>query len=49
VLVENLRMVFSRYQQEPSPPLVRHVALRKSREGAEILCAEEKQLLADSF
>jgi hypothetical protein len=31
-------VVFSRYQQEPPPPLVQYEAVRQSRESAEVLC-----------
>jgi len=42
MLVKRLRVVFSGYEQEPSPALVRRDAVRKPGEGAELLCAAEE-------
>jgi hypothetical protein len=44
LLLKNLRVVFSGYQQKPSPALVRHDALRESGEGTEVLREEEGAL-----
>ena len=43
MLAGNLRVVFPGYQQEPSPPLVRHDELRESGEGAEVSYAQKKK------
>src|SRR5579872_3847304 len=40
-----MRMVFSGYEQEPSPALVRHDALREPGEGAAVLRTAEGRAL----
>ena len=42
MFLKNLRVVFSGYEQEPSPALVRHDAVREPGEGAALLCAAEE-------
>ena len=42
MLVKRLRVVFSGYEQEPSPALVRHDNLWEPGEGAAVLQAAEE-------